>query len=211
MDMEEIKRYFDEKISKLTKRADDSARQKPLNMKNKGNQAQHDHAANLLDLIKSADDSVKEEDTNGARQSLKKAKKELEKRIKLIRLADKSEHGWATVNEYLSDELASDSEDEKRMRRAESQAAAKRKRNLQRHQFQQQELNPPKKLKPVSDGQEANGPATNKRFFRSSREFQYNDKCFGCGRTGHWRVHCPNYDKGHSSGLSMLSHKSEKM
>ena len=37
------------------------------------------------------------------------------KLIKAIKLADKSEFGWQTVNEYLSDELASDSDDEKRM------------------------------------------------------------------------------------------------
>jgi len=33
------------------------------------------------------------------------------KRIKAIKLADKSEFGWQTVNEYLSDELGSDSDD----------------------------------------------------------------------------------------------------
>ena len=41
------------------------------------------------------------------------------KRIKAIKLADKNEFGWQTVSEYLSDELASDSDDEKRMYRAE--------------------------------------------------------------------------------------------
>ena len=37
------------------------------------------------------------------------------KRIKVIKMADKSDSGWSTVNEYLSDELASNSDDEKRM------------------------------------------------------------------------------------------------
>ena len=45
----------------------------------------------------------------------------------LIRLADTSAAGWDLVNEYLSDELASGSEDEKRIRRAEQRALRKRK------------------------------------------------------------------------------------
>ena len=46
-------------------------------------------------------------------------------RIKAIRSNDKSEFGCQTVNEYLSDELASDSDDEKRMCRAERRAERK--------------------------------------------------------------------------------------
>ena len=44
---------------------------------------------------------------------------------KLILIADKSEHGWATANEYVKDELASDSEDEKRLNKAKSRAKTK--------------------------------------------------------------------------------------
>ena len=40
------------------------------------------------------------------------------KRNKLIRIADKLEGCWRTIDEYLSDEVASDSEDEKRIRAA---------------------------------------------------------------------------------------------
>ena len=52
------------------------------------------------------------------------------KRIKAIKLADKSEFGWATVNEYLSDELASDSDDEKRIYRAERKVNKEKRRRV---------------------------------------------------------------------------------
>ena len=47
------------------------------------------------------------------------------KRQKLIRIADKSADGWKVVDEYISDELASDSEDEKRLKEAKKAASWK--------------------------------------------------------------------------------------
>ena len=52
------------------------------------------------------------------------------KRIKVIKMADKSDFGWPTVNEYLSDELASNPDDEKRMYRAERKAERKTRKGV---------------------------------------------------------------------------------
>ena len=46
----------------------------------------------------------------------------MQKRNKLIRLADRSAGGWMTVHEYMPDELASDSEDSRKIRQAENWA-----------------------------------------------------------------------------------------
>ena len=59
-----------------------------------------------------------------AKTLLEEGKKLLSERQKLIRMADRSEHGWATVEEYIEDELA-DSDDEKRIQRAEVRAGRK--------------------------------------------------------------------------------------
>ena len=66
--------------------------------------------------------------------STKKPKRAIEegisltgKRIKVIKLADRSEFGWSTVSEYLSDDLASNSEDEKRIFRSERRAECRSK------------------------------------------------------------------------------------
>lgn len=52
----------------------------------------------------------------------------LERRQKLIKLANRSEYGWRTVEEYEEDDLAKDSDDEKRIAKAEYRAKKKQKR-----------------------------------------------------------------------------------
>ena len=59
--------------------------------------------------------------------SLNAASNAFKRRNKLIRIANKSEAGWAVVGEYLSDEVASVSDDEKKIRAAEQRALKKKK------------------------------------------------------------------------------------
>lgn len=51
----------------------------------------------------------------------------IKKRQKLIKIADKNRDGWLVVQEYQTDDLASDSEDEKKIRKARAAAEKKRK------------------------------------------------------------------------------------
>jgi len=51
----------------------------------------------------------------------------LRQRQKMILLADSSELGWREVNEYESNPIASDSEDERKIYRAEARALKKAK------------------------------------------------------------------------------------
>ena len=60
-----------------------------------------------------------------AKDILKEGEKLIASRQKNIKIADRSEHGWVTVNEYEEDELADNSDDEKRLFRAENRAARK--------------------------------------------------------------------------------------
>ena len=62
-----------------------------------------------------------------ASKNLKNCLEIIRKLNKLIRLADKSEAGWAIVEEYQTDELASDTDDDRKIRRAEKAALEKKK------------------------------------------------------------------------------------
>ena len=95
--------------------------------KRKGNQQQLDHAVQLLDKSDEASDALKAKSYDKVKAALDSGTEVVSKRIKVIKMADKSDFGGSTVNEYLSDELASNSDDEKRMYRAERRAERKTK------------------------------------------------------------------------------------
>ena len=63
-----------------------------------------------------------------AKTLIKEGEKMIDVRQKHIKIADRSEFGWATVAEYEEDELADNSDDEKRLFRAEGSAGRKLKR-----------------------------------------------------------------------------------
>ena len=93
--------------------------------KKKGNQQQYDHCQQVLEKFDESLDHFRARSTEKLKRSLEEGAELVKKRIKAIKLADKSDYGWATVSEYLSDALASDSDDEKRMYRAEKRAERK--------------------------------------------------------------------------------------
>ena len=66
---------------------------------------------------KEAQDSLKK-----AQQSLDQGIQAIEKCQKHIRVADSSDYGWSTVQLYDAHSLAADSEDEKRLKKAEREA-----------------------------------------------------------------------------------------
>ena len=82
-------------------------------------QATVDEAANFLGL----------RDVDKAAEKVEDLRKSLRHRQKIIKLADKSEAGWLAVKEYEAEELASDSDDEKRIRKAQERALKKKKQN----------------------------------------------------------------------------------
>ena len=60
-----------------------------------------------------------------AKEELNEGISLLNNRQKLVKLADKSEFGWVTVQEYVRDDLADDEADVSKIKKAEKRAAAK--------------------------------------------------------------------------------------
>ena len=58
-----------------------------------------------------------------AKEKLNKGTSLINSRQKIIKLADKSEFGWATVLEHVSDELAEDKANASKIKKAEKRAA----------------------------------------------------------------------------------------
>ena len=119
------KRFSQENISTV-EQAVQKAKRETFTCKRKGNQQQLDHSLRVLEKIDESSDFLKSGSYRKAKRALEEGSGLVLKRIEAIKLADKSEYGWLTVNEYLSDELASDTEDEKRMYRSEKRAEKKK-------------------------------------------------------------------------------------
>ena len=102
---------FSEENSSSVEQAVKKARREQYTCKRKDNQQQLDHSLQVLDKLDEASDALKHKSYEKVKAALESGTELVSKRVKAIKLADKSEFGWATVNEYLSDELASDSDD----------------------------------------------------------------------------------------------------
>ena len=101
-------------------------------MKFPGNKDQYLVYADIQDALVQSTDLLKQDDVAGTLSTLETTQKSLRQRRKKIKLADKSEASWLAVKEYEADELASVSEEEKRIRKA--QATPLRKKNQSRQQ-----------------------------------------------------------------------------
>ena len=117
--------YLDSKLDEKTKQLESKSKldKQVTQMKFKGNQKQFELNAQIdcvFDRIRAANDSKNKQVDDLANEG----KELIRKRQKLIRIADKRADGWKVVDEYVSDDLASGSEDEKRLKKAKEKETA---------------------------------------------------------------------------------------
>ena len=89
----------------------------------------------------------------------------------MIKLADSSDLGWKVIQEYESNPIADDSEDEKRTNRALSKAERKAKAK--------------RRLRTTPYNKERSAAEDNAGKYKPGR-------CYTCGKRGHWSDSCPD-------------------
>ena len=158
--MQESERHLDRKLADFrsdVRQAQDEAAtkavnrvqcEKPYEFKRKAHEEQARFNAQIEESVWEAQGAVATVDDSPslqrAQEALEKGARLLAERQKLIKIADRSANGWGVVVEYTADELADDSEDEKRLEKVEK--AAERKAGLKKRKRVQPAARPSPRL-----------------------------------------------------------------
>ena len=126
----EVQRSQEDAAAKALKRV---RHEKPYAWRKKGHEEQYSFNSRVKEAIgeELASSGLTDNSLEKAAKALEKGRELLGECQKLIKIADRSELGWGVVAEYTADELAEDSDDKKRLEKAEraaEQKAARRKR-----------------------------------------------------------------------------------
>lgn len=179
-----------------------------------GNRLQYEFNSGLEDVVNQTMWAVENGKLDYAKELITDITEKLRERNKHIRIADTSEGGWETVRQYKANPLASDSDDESRLLRADSRAIRKKKQNKSKPR-----LRAPAVALGYSDSMAASrgGGVNHVTAFRtqlpngdghSFRGYQgvagnrvmQIGPCFACGEFNHVRRNCP-----HTRGVQQQS------
>lgn len=150
--------------------------------KRKNNEEQFKYNSKVDLKLEEAANSIDTDKMDEARQHIAEAKSMIAHRQKLIKMADTSELGWRVVNEYEANPLASDSDDERRIYKAE--ARANRKLKAERAKKTRAARSMP--YRKQTSTYRANVEQVPVPSSQSSTK-RPPGLCFSCGKPGHWK------------------------
>ena len=195
-------------------------KEKPYSFKCKGHEIQHDFNEKVKETLETAAEAISEENVRdpdkvaATKKAIDEGIEMLERRQKLIKLADRSEYGWRTIKEYEEDDLAKDSDNEKRIAKAEYRAEKKQKRvSAKTASSNRKTFHPFDRHRGNGVG---NATTTTRTRYTAALAYgtgfgvqqgqpyrQFNPSppgpCFACGKMGHVRKDCPGPGGGATS------------
>ena len=209
--LDDVKSYLADTTTEITNKAAKKLKTENPTINNYGCRQQFEHNAEVLRTIEKAANAVLKGDSDACLKALSEGKRLIQHRQKLVRLADREEHGWRFVSEYEKDKLAEDSDDEKTIARARRTVNAKYpKPRGQRSNFRSQNRNPSHQSHSRSgsssnyQNDRASSSSTN-QYPRQShqsnyqsqnsridfRRDRYDRECHICRERGHLSFNCP--------------------
>lgn len=204
----DVHRGQEEAVEKAAKRA---RRDKPIMFRRKAHREQFDFNERVTECLETAAEEIAKKPAettslNRAKAALEQGLELLASRQKLIKIADRSELGWKVVSEYEADELASDSEDEKKLEKAERSAerkAAKKRKTVPRtanRAFSKPQQSPAGSYSSVSwpraTGYQGIQQNPGRVQMPVPKPPAILGPCFSCGEMGHLRRFCPKSAPG---------------
>ena len=213
--LQELKRSISEDqeecLSSVVKRVKED---NSIKWKKVGNEKQFKFNQSVEARFDSAISAIEKKKLDKAKKELEEGKKLLSERQKLIKLADRSECGWATVSAYVTDDLADTPEDERRISKAEK--SAKKALDSKREKSRVKSGSTNYKSNHASFSHASNSRLGADDAVKSFRLQPFQSRldaclprsqfrrgtCFACGSEGHWRNNCPNLISSGRSGKS---------
>ncbi|KAK3084960.1 hypothetical protein FSP39_022074 [Pinctada imbricata] len=179
-----------------------------------GNKIQYLFNSELLEDVTQFSWAVSNSKFDYAKELADSVSEKIKKRNKLIKIADTSEGGWETVRQYESNPVASDSDDENKIHKAEVRAIRKNKertKNKVKKPQSESRIHPaqPSSI-PQVPMQPFLAPQYNPwinghqafRFEHSNRSQRRGGSCYACGSLSHWRSECPYNTKSSTASAT---------
>ena len=138
---------------------------------------QFDFSVSMLGKVAEVKGSLESSSTEDIEGMLDGIIKDTEGRITLIRIEDKTEGDWATVEEYQTSDLAEDTDDDKKIRQANARALQKKRKLQHRPSLTSGDL---------GDRYTIFRPYNTPR----GRTAEPNELCFRCGSKCHFKCYC---------------------